>query len=430
MLAKVPKMPPKYPNISARPYATVLRCAEPSASEACLAHANVRDVRAGVCGVSPRKRLYQGRACAFCGDGTQGTLRSFRAHGKCKVCPDVLWLPYLFAALVIFLAGPALRSASQMQDGFGAINIAVAFSQIIAIFRQLDLQWPDELLDLFNMISFFNLNVDLLSIDCFVSEWSFTRKFLLANLIPVLFGLTFLIRVVLTVFHNTYFLPKVYLPAAKYCSRILGIGSTVISSTTAPGLPPRSATSSQAAMSGSGSEVLERNNRKTNIQHPTVDVDATRDNVTSAMQRQQSGDLAPAAPEQAAASLMALQSFGSFGEQSPPEHGGSSARAVTEAFDRTREASTPDKSGGGGAWNRARIAVDTGGVEGDHASSWAVPSPHTPITPSRRIVQLVEHVSSPIARRVSRAASALLSEVRRYKLFQFTHSLKAPGFNP
>ena len=106
-----------------------------------------------------------------------------------------------------------------MQDGFGAINIAVAFSQIIAIFRQLDLQWPDELLDMFNMISLFNLNVDLLSIDCFVDEWSFTRKFFLANLIPVLFGLTFLIRTLMTVFHNTFFLPKVYIPLANRYSR-------------------------------------------------------------------------------------------------------------------------------------------------------------------------------------------------------------------
>jgi hypothetical protein len=95
-----------------------------------------------------------------------------------------------------------------LRDGFGAINIAVAFSQVIAIFRQLDMQWPSQLLDLFDVLSLFNLNIDLLSIDCFV-EWTWVRKFILANLAPLVLGAFFLVRVSLKVFHNKFLLPKV-----------------------------------------------------------------------------------------------------------------------------------------------------------------------------------------------------------------------------
>jgi len=64
-----------------RPYRadplTVLKCAEPSAAEACLPHTNISDVRAGYCGVSDVKRIYRGRACAFCGVGSGLTLGQF-----------------------------------------------------------------------------------------------------------------------------------------------------------------------------------------------------------------------------------------------------------------------------------------------------------------------------------------------------------------
>ena len=78
--------------------------------------------------------VYMGEACAQCADGEATswgqTRRSFRTSGKCKKCPDVLWLPYVLITVTLFAAGPALRVASQMEDGFGAINIAIAFSQV------------------------------------------------------------------------------------------------------------------------------------------------------------------------------------------------------------------------------------------------------------------------------------------------------------
>ena len=77
----------------------ILQCAEPSAMEACPAHTNVSDVLGGICGIDENRRVYMGEACAFCADGSRGTLRSFRARGKCKKCPEVLWLPYLTGAM-------------------------------------------------------------------------------------------------------------------------------------------------------------------------------------------------------------------------------------------------------------------------------------------------------------------------------------------
>ena len=84
------------------------------------------------------------------------------------------------------------------------------------------MQWPSQLLDLFDVLSLFNLNIDLLSIDCFV-EWTWVRKFILANLIPLVLGAFFLFRVSLKLFHNKFFLPRVYRPAALWLSRAFGM---------------------------------------------------------------------------------------------------------------------------------------------------------------------------------------------------------------
>ena len=60
----------------------------------------------------------------------------------------------------------------------------------------------------------FNLNIEILSVDCFV-EWTWVRKFLLGNIIPLVFGSIFLLRIGLVLFHNKIFLPYCYRPVLK-----------------------------------------------------------------------------------------------------------------------------------------------------------------------------------------------------------------------
>ena len=55
------------------------------------------------------------------------------------------------------------------------------YSQVISVFRQLEMEWPVELMELFDFLSVFNLNIEILSVDCFV-EWTWTRKFMLGKL--------------------------------------------------------------------------------------------------------------------------------------------------------------------------------------------------------------------------------------------------------
>merc|ERR1712159_463946 len=197
----------------------VLACAQPAAEEACMALDNVEDVKNGVCGVSKEKQLYMGTACSECSDGSAMAnytrVNAFRSNGRCKKCPNVPWLPYLFGALLLFVALPALTLLSKMQDGFGAVNIIVGFTQVISVFGRLELNWPKEIIDFMNILSVFNLNLEFFSIDCFVVSWNWTRKFFVVNFGPLILGCMFLLATLIVTLHNKVFLPYVYAPIGR-----------------------------------------------------------------------------------------------------------------------------------------------------------------------------------------------------------------------
>ena len=180
---------------------------------------NVEDVKNGVCGVSKEKQLYMGTACSECSDGTAMAnytrVNAFRSNGRCKKCPNVPWLPYLFGALLLFVALPALTLLSKMQDGFGAVNIIVGFTQVISVFGRLELNWPKEIVDFMNILSVFNLNLEFFSIDCFVVSWNWTRKFFVVNFGPLVLGCMFLLATLIVTLHNKVFLPYVYAPIGR-----------------------------------------------------------------------------------------------------------------------------------------------------------------------------------------------------------------------
>jgi len=197
----------------------ILQCPEPAALEACPALTSVDDVRNGVCGISKEKQLYMGEACSECSDGKSTPhftrVNAFRTNGRCKKCPNVPWLPYVFGGLLLFVALPLLNLLSKMQDGFGAVNIIVGFTQVVSVFRKLELAWPSEILALFDLMSVVNLNLELFSIDCFVVSWNWTRKFFLVNLGPIVLGFMFLAATLIVTLHNKIFLPYVYAPIGR-----------------------------------------------------------------------------------------------------------------------------------------------------------------------------------------------------------------------
>ena len=197
----------------------ILQCVEPSAVEACPALTSIQDVLNGVCGLTLDNQLYMGEACSACADGKSTPYydrrNAFRSNGKCKKCPDVPWLPYLFGSLILFVALPLLNLASKMQDGFGAVNIIVGFTQVVSVFRRLELAWPEEMLDLFELMSVVNLNLELFSIDCFVTTWNWSKKYFVVNFGPIVLGAMFGAVTLIVLLHNKVFLPYVYAPIGR-----------------------------------------------------------------------------------------------------------------------------------------------------------------------------------------------------------------------
>lgn len=60
-------------------------------------------------------------------------------------------------------------------------------SQALSIFRDFQLAWPPEILRIFNFMSIFNIQVDLVSPECAVKKWNYINKIWIAYLIPVIY---------------------------------------------------------------------------------------------------------------------------------------------------------------------------------------------------------------------------------------------------
>ncbi|KAK3279970.1 hypothetical protein CYMTET_12173 [Cymbomonas tetramitiformis] len=151
--------------------------------EACVALQRMNDILAGTCGPEiGQEPHYQGQACTECASGyyTSGFL--------CKECPSNNWLLYFLAAVVLILCIPIVIYFSQLKHGFAAINILVTFTQVLAMFRQFQWNWPISVDNWMVWTSLASFNMDLMAPECFAAEYNFLSKFQITTTFPVIFA--------------------------------------------------------------------------------------------------------------------------------------------------------------------------------------------------------------------------------------------------
>lgn len=106
--------------------------------------------------------LPQGQLCGECEFPTY-----FRLGSYCRECPAasgfVFFLMFLVLAIVSLLV---LKFARPHLFKINAFEIGLNFTQLISIFASFPLNWPAEVYTMFDIISFFNFNVDLFSPEC------------------------------------------------------------------------------------------------------------------------------------------------------------------------------------------------------------------------------------------------------------------------
>jgi hypothetical protein len=118
--------------------------------------------------------------CSLCTSG-----EFFRLDGKCEPCPtNVVFLIVLFfMALVAVAIGGYVLNKKQFNLAF--ISIGVDYFQVLAIFASADIEWPQQLLDLFRLFSVFNFNIDITAPECVVPDLPFSLKWFGTMFLPV-----------------------------------------------------------------------------------------------------------------------------------------------------------------------------------------------------------------------------------------------------
>jgi hypothetical protein len=130
------------------------------------------------CGVG-----YAGERCATCAEDY------YRINGVCQECPKCP----ICVFLVFFLMGIgalALGWVLQRKEiNVGLTSIGIDFFQVLAIFAQTRIEWPQAILDIYEALSVFNLNIELTAPECSFN-FGYETKWFLIQCIPLIgFGI-------------------------------------------------------------------------------------------------------------------------------------------------------------------------------------------------------------------------------------------------
>lgn len=113
---------------------------------------------------------YSGVRCALCRSGF------YRVAGECEKCPSN---PMLMAMTFVAVAFGVAVLANRLQNNrthMGLLDIGINYFQVLAMFMRAKVEWPAEIRWIFKVLSFFNLNIELLAPECSFASFSFWRR--------------------------------------------------------------------------------------------------------------------------------------------------------------------------------------------------------------------------------------------------------------
>ncbi|GMI00407.1 hypothetical protein TrST_g13361 [Triparma strigata] len=110
----------------------------------------------------------------------------FKLNGLCAECPDK---PWVIALGIVIVGGTAAYIGSKLDKkkvNLGIITIGVDYFQVLAIFSSANVDWPSELVDLYNILSAFNLNIDLAAPECWQgADFTYDQKWMVVEITPI-----------------------------------------------------------------------------------------------------------------------------------------------------------------------------------------------------------------------------------------------------
>merc|ERR1711871_1425879 len=109
----------------------------------------------------------------------------YRVSGECIPCPQHPMLIVVLAICGLLFICIAMRELDRRNFNLAFVSIGWDYFQVLALFSDADIRWPDELKTLFRMLSFFNIDVDLVAPECLVPDVKYSTKYFISLLLPV-----------------------------------------------------------------------------------------------------------------------------------------------------------------------------------------------------------------------------------------------------
>jgi hypothetical protein len=104
---------------------------------------------------------YEGEACAYCLKGTY-----YRVNGDCVKCPNNLYVLYVGLVLLLLCMIAFSYFLNKKNVSLALIAIGVDYAQVMSMFARANIVWPPVLVQMFRILSAFNLNIDITAPEC------------------------------------------------------------------------------------------------------------------------------------------------------------------------------------------------------------------------------------------------------------------------
>jgi hypothetical protein len=122
---------------------------------------------------------YTGVSCGECFKGTH-----YRQGLLCQKCPNPIW-KWIGVCLVVPIVGCILERALSKPNYALPVDVKLAFGglQLLALLPYISAKWPKSLLQILDVLTVTNLNIDLFAPECSV-PMSFWKKYFLKMILP------------------------------------------------------------------------------------------------------------------------------------------------------------------------------------------------------------------------------------------------------
>merc|ERR1712054_345840 len=130
-------------------------------------------------GDNKRAAGYAGKKCNKCGEGY------FRKEGFCVTCPSNPGIMIMMIVVAMGCINIVFFIIRKLKINIGVISIGIDYFQVLGLFNNSLIPWPEEMTALYKYLSSFSFSVDLASPECVGSGMTSHQKWFMTEFIPI-----------------------------------------------------------------------------------------------------------------------------------------------------------------------------------------------------------------------------------------------------